>query len=174
MNKAPPTREKHTLEDRGWITRGRIVLLAVVCVSVGSNARPREAKLGYYYGGAQHWNEAREIGWPCTVCRFNVEFFTYDPDFEFSLTNVKSHLGQPKPYGRYWKASFPAHVEWDDPQGFGEGVFLSNVMISIGWWSAVGVFAYRLTCKKRLQFGIKQLLFLPLLVGSGLMLARLF
>lgn len=142
--------------------RSIIILLLVVCLGIAANSWSRPGS-GYYYGGASHLTESREIGWPCPIWGFYVEYW---------IDSGTPSLSQPTKV--HWKVLPTRNVIWYGRFFIGDGVHIVGIVLTLSWWAALGWFLNGIACQQRWQFGLKQLLFLPVIVSSAFLLSSLF
>ncbi|PQO35302.1 hypothetical protein C5Y96_09725 [Blastopirellula marina] len=144
------------------IGRRFITVLLMAAIALAVNAWPQTGA-GYYVGGVHRWTESREIGWPCPVAGFLIEF---QADYGNPI------FSQPTIY--HWTIHWPKEVVWYGAPWFSLGVHVSGIMLNLTWWISLGWFLCWVICRQQWQFGMKELMLLPVLIGSAFFLSSLF
>ena len=139
------------------LSRSRIVILLVVTTAIGVNTSS-VSEGGYYAGGVHHWTEGREMGWPCRFVGCQIEYWANYGDPMFSQATTYD-----------WRIHPPQDVSWN---GW-DGLRMRALLMTLAWWTAAGWLIWSIVGNDKWQFGLKQLLLLPVIVGSAFLLSSL-
>lgn len=142
------------------LIRRIVVVLLLIVTAIVANSWSRKT---YRAGGVHNWTESREVGWPCSIGGYFVD---YTADYG------SPPFSQPTTY--HWKIRPPTRIIWFERYWLFHGVYIGGIALSLGWWGALAWMVWSITCGERLQFGLRQLLLLPVLVGTAFMLSKMF
>lgn len=142
------------------LSRSRILVFLVVLLAIAVNSWSRMVMRN---GGVHHWHEQRQIGWPCAILGYGVEYWADYGNPMFS---------QPTVY--HWKVSPPRELILYGSLWLYNGIHFGGLFLTLVWWSTLGGLLWSISHRERWQFTIRQLLLLPLLVASAFALPLVF
>lgn len=141
------------------LIRRIVVVLLLFVIAIVANSRSR---LLLFAGGVHNWTEHRQLGWPCALCGYSVDVSADYGDPLFS---------QPTTYP--WKIRPPTRIIWLGEPWLHNAISMRGILLTLGWWIALFWLVCSMTCGERWQFGTRQLLLLPVLIGSAFVLSKM-